>query len=120
MNKMKYIMLLGVAILAVGCSKFSMHRVDVYQGNYIEQQRLENLKPGMTRSDVQLLLGTPLVQDVYDPSVWYYVFFHSNSEGKVKEAKQVRVHFDRDGRYQFFDGDIDLNAPQEDIIVESV
>lgn len=112
-------MLLGVAILAVGCSKFSMHRVDVYQGNYIEQQRLENLKPGMTRSEVQLLLGTPLVQDVYDSSVWYYVFFHSSSEGKVKEAKQVRIHFDRDGRYQFFEGDINFNTPQEEMIVEA-
>ena len=112
-------MLLGVAILAVGCSKFSMHRVDVYQGNYIEQQRLENLKPGMTRSEVQLLLGTPLVQDVYDPSVWYYVFFHSDSEGRVKESKQVRVHFDRDGRYQYYDGDVDMNGSSDAANVEA-
>lgn len=112
-------MLLGVAILAVGCSKFSMHRVDVYQGNYIELQRLENLKSGMTKSEVQLLLGTPLVQDVYDPSVWYYVFFHSSSEGKVKEAKKVRVHFDRNDRYQYFEGDIDFNAPYDNSLAEA-
>ncbi|UNM96714.1 outer membrane protein assembly factor BamE [Ignatzschineria rhizosphaerae] len=119
MKKMKYFMLLGVAILAVGCSKFSMHRVDVYQGNYIEQQRLENLKPGMTRSEVQLLLGTPLVQDVYDPSVWYYVFFHSDSDGKVKESKQIQVHFDRDGRYQYYNGDIGNSAPIDTASVEA-
>jgi len=115
MKKMKYFMLLGVAILVVGCSNFSMHRVDVYQGNYIEQQRLENLQPGMTRSEVQLLLGTPLVQDVYNPYVWYYVFFHSNSSGKVKEAQQIRVHFDQNGRYQYYDGDIDNNDANSDL-----
>lgn len=111
-------MLLGVAILAVGCSKFSMHRVDVFQGNYIEQQRLDNLQPGMTRSEVQLLLGTPLVQDVYNPYVWYYVFFHSDSSGNVKEAHQIKVHFNREGRYQYYEGDVSADIEQDTNITD--
>ncbi len=104
---MKYFLLLTiVSLLAVGCSKLSLHRVDVYQGNYIEVQRLENLKPGMSKADVQLLLGTPLVRDVYDPSTWYYTFYHSNSEGDIKELQRLRLHFDQNGKYLYYDGDI--------------
>ncbi|MHC5225824.1 outer membrane protein assembly factor BamE [Ignatzschineria sp. LJL83] len=120
MKKTRYFMMLGLVFLAVGCSKFSMHRVDVFQGNYIEQQRLENLKPGMTKSEVQLLLGTPLIEDVYDPSIWYYVFFHSSSSGSVKEARQVRLHFDAQGRYQYIDGDIATPVTVEDISIAEI
>ena len=113
-------MLLVLSVLVVGCSNFSLHRVDVYQGNYIEQQRLENLKPGMTKSEVQLLLGTPLVTDVYDPNTWYYVFFHSNSQGGVKEERKIRLHFDTNGSSQFIDGDLTPVAPVDEISVEEI
>ncbi len=88
-------MLLGLAIFAVGCS---MHRVDVVQGNYIDETRLENLAPGMTKHDVQLLLGTPLVMDVYEPDVWYYVFFQSTSSGDVKQQRTLKLYFNQNGQ----------------------
>ena len=120
MIKMKYALLVGIALVAVGCSKFSMHRVDVVQGNYIEQTRLENLKPGMTKQEVQLLLGTPLVMDVYDPDIWYYVFFQSDSDGVVKKERKIKIHFDQNGRYQLLEGDVTPNVPVEDISVTEV
>lgn len=120
MIKMKYIMLLSSALIVVGCSKLSMHRVDVVQGNYIEQTRINNLKPGMTKAEVQLLLGTPLVKDVYDPDIWYYVFFHSDSDGGVKRERTVKVHFDQNGRYVLLDGDVAPDVPVEDITVTEV
>lgn len=117
MKKMKYFLLLTmVSLLAVGCSKFSLHRVDVYQGNYIEAQRLENLKPGMSKADVQLLLGTPLVRDVYDPTTWYYTFYHSNSEGDIKELQRLRLHFDQNGKYLYYDGDI---TPEQSLVADA-
>ncbi len=118
---MKYFLLLTmVSLLAVGCSKLSLHRVDVYQGNYIEAQRLENLKPGMSKADVQLLLGTPLVRDVYDSSTWYYTFYHSSSEGDIKDLQRLRLHFDPNGRYLYYDGEIDTEQPSgvEEVIVQ--
>lgn len=120
MIKMKYALLVGIALVAVGCSKFSMHRVDVIQGNYIEQTRLDNLKLGMTKPEVQLLLGTPLVLDVYDPDVWYYVFFHSDSDGAVKRERTLKLHFDQNGRYQFLEDDSAADVPVEDISIAEV
>ena len=106
MKMIKPLVILGVSLLFVGCS---MHRVDVVQGNYIEETRIESLKPGMSKHEVQMLLGTPLVTDVYEPDVWYYVFQHSTSSGEVKKARTVKVHFDQQGRYLYLEGD---NEPQ--------
>ncbi len=117
MKKIKSFILLSLFLAIAGCS---MHRVDVYQGNFIETQRLENLSPGMSQADVQLLLGTPLVRDVYDTRVWYYVFYHSTSKGKTKELQRLRLHFDENGRYQYYDGDITPEIPVEDISVTEV
>ncbi len=121
MKKIKYSLLLViVSLLAVGCSQLSLHRVDVYQGNYIEVQRLENLKPGMSKADVQLLLGTPLVRDVYDPYTWYYTYYHSSSEGDVKALKTLRIHFDQSGQYLYYDGDGLEYSPGviEEVVIE--
>lgn len=112
MKMIKPLVILGASLLFFGCS---MHRVDVVQGNYIEETRLENLQPGMTKHEVQMLLGTPLVMDVYEPNVWYYVFQHSTSSGEVKKARTIKVHFDPQGHYLYIEGD---RAPEE-IVDES-
>ena len=105
MKIVKTLVILSASLLFVGCSQLSMHRVDVVQGNHIEDARLENLKPGMQKHEVQMLLGTPLVMDVYEPDVWYYVFHHSTSSGEVKKARTIKLHFDQQGRYLYLEGD---------------
>ena len=38
----------------------SPHRMEIQQGNFITQEMVAQLKPGMTRDQVRFLLGTPL------------------------------------------------------------
>jgi outer membrane protein assembly factor BamE len=86
-----------VAIVAAfaltACSFFAPYRIDIRQGNYIDEAMLAQLKPGMTREQVRFVLGTPLVADVFHSDRWDYVSrFKSGRSGKV-EQRAISVFF---------------------------
>lgn len=56
-----------------GCF-LSPYRIDVQQGNYVTQDMLAKLKPGMSRSQVRFALGTPLLMDPFRTDRWDYVY----------------------------------------------
>ena len=60
-----------------GCSwiKFpSIHKVSVQQGNIISQEMVDKLQVGMTKPQVQFILGTPLIVDTCNPTRWDYYY----------------------------------------------
>ena len=65
------------------------------QGNVIEQEALSKLKPGMTRSQVRFVLGTPLVVDVFRNDRWDYVYL-LRRQGEAPQQRRVTVIFDGD------------------------
>ncbi|MBQ8708766.1 MAG: outer membrane protein assembly factor BamE [Succinivibrionaceae bacterium] len=57
-------------LLLAGC----IYRVDVPQGNYLEQDRVNLLRVNMTREQVRYVLGTPVTIDPFNKNRWNYVF----------------------------------------------
>lgn len=71
------------------------YRMVIQQGNFISQEMVEQLKPGMTREQVRFVLGTPLVTDIFHAARWDYVFFREMPNGK-KEQRNLSVIFEND------------------------
>jgi len=71
------------------------HKIDVQQGNFLDQDAVSKLKPGMTRSQVRFLLGTPLVADPFHPERWDYLYIDRRA-GKLKETKRLTLIFEGD------------------------
>lgn len=88
------VLLLG---LVAGCSsvKFGPHHIDVQQGNALDQENVARLKPGLNRSQVRFLLGTPLVIDPFRNDRWDYVYVDYKA-GKLAEQKGITLFFDGD------------------------
>lgn len=92
-----------VAIAATGCQSrdpsrgglLQPYRQNIPQGNYVDQQMLSQVKPGMTRDQVRFALGSPLLTDVFHPDRWDYVFRMLYADGTV-EQRRVTVHFGND------------------------
>lgn len=82
-----------VACLALSACVF---RIDIQQGNLLEEEDLERVAVGMTRSQVQFLLGTPMIADPFHQERWDYPYYLKRGRtGEVVESWVV-VHFDGD------------------------
>ena len=89
--------ILTIATLS-GCSYFKLpgvHKFPIQQGNIVTQEMIDQLKPGMTRSQVRFVLGTPLIADTFDQSRWDYWYSVKLPTG-FELREQVAVHFTDD------------------------
>ena len=73
--RLSTICLITFSLLSTGCSwlKFpEVHKVAIQQGNIVDQEMIDKLRPGMSMSQVQFVLGTPLVIDTFNQKRWDY------------------------------------------------
>ena len=98
---MQFKILLGVAVLALSLSACStvekvVYRIDVPQGNYLEQDKIAQLQIGMNQVQVQYLLGTPVLRDVFAENRWDYVFIKREGHNDPIQ-RTLLVYFDNKG-----------------------
>ena len=93
--------LLLIALLLAplaACKNFAfpgVHKIDIEQGNVVTQKMIDQLLPGMTKRQVQFILGTPLIIDTFNANRWDY--YHSLDDRKnPKQVKRFSVFFDGD------------------------
>lgn len=79
--------------------------MEVQQGNYITQEMVAQLKPGLTRDQVRFVLGTPLVSDIFHEERWDYVFLRQRTNNRETEFRRIAVFFE-DGKLKRVEGDI--------------
>ncbi|MDJ0776287.1 MAG: outer membrane protein assembly factor BamE [Gammaproteobacteria bacterium] len=70
--------------------------MDIEQGNRIDPALIEQLEIGMSRKQVEFLLGSPAVVDLYQPDRWHYVFFYKTGEDSSIEQRQMTLTFTND------------------------
>ena len=72
-----------------------VYRINIEQGNIVNQEMVDQLRPGMSRRQVRFILGTPLVEDTFNQDRWDYLYSVRNG-GKVISESNLTVHFDGD------------------------
>lgn len=87
----KALALILVAVLVSGCN--FIYRQPVFQGNLLEKSNVDQLKPGMTQSQVVALLGSPPVADPFHQERWDYVATERRGRGDTV-VKNLTVWFD--------------------------
>lgn len=91
-------LLVSVALITLlaGCSGFpGVYKIDVQQGNVVTQKMVDQLRPGMTRSQVRYVLGTPLLTDTFHANRWDYLYSLQEGKGDF-ERKILTVLFEDD------------------------
>ena len=97
----RYFATVVIALVLTGCSSLAdlefpgVHKMDIQQGNIITDDMVELLRPGMTRSQVQYVMGTPLIVDTFNDNHWDYVYQLQLGEGGSQEQK-LRIIFVND------------------------
>jgi outer membrane protein assembly factor BamE len=125
-QNMRVLLYLATAVTLLGAHGcIHTYKTDVQQGNVITQEMVDKLKPGMTKSQVRFVLGTPLITDPFHPERWDYVYVYKKDAGAPAETKQFTVIFNGDSMARVEgdmtmapastarDGAADTNASQE-------
>ena len=73
--------------------KLTIYKIDIAQGNIVEADQIAKLAVGMAQKHVQVLLGTPLIRDPFQPQRWDYIY-NFQPGGEARQQRQVTLFFD--------------------------
>lgn len=108
-------LLIALAILSLSACGFvgfpGVYRINIEQGNIINQELVDQLHPGMSRRQVRFILGTPLVEDPFNQQRWDYLYVIRNGADIIDEA-HLSVFFEGD-KLSHYTGSFD-QTPEED------
>lgn len=103
--------LLAILPLLAACANttevgpyLSPYRIDVRQGNFVSQEMVVQLKPGLTREQVRFILGSPLIVDLFHSDRWDYIYRFKPSRGELQE-RRLTVFF-QDNKLARVAGDV--------------
>jgi len=80
---------LGIFIAVV--SSACVYRINIQQGNYLDQAAVNQVQEGMTRSQVRYLLGTPLAADPFEKDRWDYVYYLKKGRSQHVDSRRVKL-----------------------------
>jgi outer membrane protein assembly factor BamE len=86
-----------LAGIIAGCASItpSFYKLDVRQGNIVDPELIEQLRPGMSKRQIRDLLGTPLISDPFRQDRWDYVYLYYPSGDRSRgEQRQLTLFFE--------------------------
>jgi outer membrane protein assembly factor BamE len=90
------IIAITLALSLSACSSW-VFRIDIPQGNFLEQKDIDRLQVGMNKEQVQFVLGSPVVVDVFNSNTWHYVYLMKSGRSEdLNIQKKFIIQFDND------------------------
>lgn len=90
------IVLLALPACTTIATRFpGIYTLDIQQGNIIDQEMVDQLRPNMTKRQVLYVMGSPMLVDVFNKERWDYVY--SDQPGHDDRVqKRITLFFDND------------------------
>ncbi|ABR74150.1 outer membrane protein assembly factor BamE [Actinobacillus succinogenes] len=110
---------ISFAVSACSTVEKVVYRIDVPQGNYLEQSTVEQLQVGMTREQVKYLLGTPALKDPFSTQTWYYVYLQQRAY-ETPEQHTLTVNFNQAGNVTDFNLDKPLPETKREAVNNAI
>ena len=85
-----------IIVLAMLTLQSCVYRMDIDQGNRIAADKLEQLQTGMTRDQVEFLLGQAAIKDLYHANQSHYIYYLYDGETQLTEQKTMTLTFEQD------------------------
>jgi len=85
----------GFAVMMLAVTA-CVYRIDIQQGNLLEEDVIDQVELGMTRSQVQFLLGTPMIADSFHQDRWDYTYYFRRGRSSDVDQRWFIVFFDED------------------------
>lgn len=84
---MRTVVVLVTLLMLSACSLPVFFRVPVVQGNVVTAKNVNKLEIGMTKRQVEYVMGTPLVDSSFEKDRWDYVFYYRDPRAHVRQSE---------------------------------
>jgi outer membrane protein assembly factor BamE len=89
-----------VSVTLIACSTVlnnmpGVYKLEVQQGNIVDQTMIDQLRPNMNQRQVLYIMGSPMVVDVFDKTRWDYIYSDQPS-GEDRVQKRISLIFKND------------------------
>ena len=74
-----------ITIFLLNSCASNFYQVPIAQGNIISIEMLSKLEKGLTKVQVQYIMGTPSIKDPFDSSVWNYIGYEIVGNDVLRE-----------------------------------
>jgi outer membrane protein assembly factor BamE len=90
----RLLLLTSIVVALCSCSFPAVYKLDIQQGNIITQDRVDQLKPGMSKRQVRFLMGTPLLVDSFNENRWDYFYSLKNNDDAYSKERLTMYFVD--------------------------
>ncbi len=98
---MRILLIVLTLVFISACGFPGVYKINIEQGNIVTQEMVNKLKPGMSRRQVNFIMGTPLIKDTFNRDRWDYVFMLRNGS-TVLDQSRLTVEFNGDALVNVF------------------
>ncbi len=114
----KFLTIVLLTLLASSCSIVDpwVYKINKQQGNITKQKQVDKLEIGMTKEQVQFIMGTPMSVDSFDTDRWDYIYTYKPGHGDLTR-NNLTLSF-TDNKLSNIDGVALIDKSVEDIVKE--
>lgn len=95
-----------------------LYKVDVPQGNLLDQKAIADVQVGMSKRQVSLLLGTPAVTSPFHQDRWDYIYSLSR-RGRAPDVRNLTLRFDGEALVSI-EGDLLPEQTEEEGLLDDI
>jgi outer membrane protein assembly factor BamE len=89
-------LIIAIALVSLLATSGCVYRQAIAQGNLVEQEDVDQVELGMTRSQVRFLLGTPMIDDPFHKDRWDYVYYLKIGRKDATFKRWISIVFEDD------------------------
>jgi len=91
-------------LLIIVTSPACVYRMDIPQGNRVDAEKLQQLEIGMTRKQVEFLLGKAAINDPFNAQQAHYIYYLYHGDQQQAEQNTMVLTYDDNGTLINIDG----------------
>ena len=96
MRSLSQNLLLATLLTAATAGCGILYKQPIYQGNLLEKAQVDQLQAGMSKQQVEALIGSPSIADPFHHDRWDYAATQRTNRRGTTEVKNMTLWFEND------------------------
>lgn len=125
MPRLLLYVLLPLSLSLTACSTVlnnlpGVYTLEIQQGNMVDPEMVNQLKPGMSKRQVLFIMGSPMLVDFFHQKRWDYLY-SKEVGGEEREQKRIALFFEGDilsGVQGDFKPDLQAAKPVKEVTLD--